>query len=209
MQNPREIAARVLMPRGPQPDYLEHRLETELAGLAGADRGLCQELVCGVVRWQVTLDWLISRRTAGRTQKPGLQTLLRLGLYQMFWLDRVPDHAAVNETVELARRSGFGAQAGFVNALLRGYARERDQTRKLIDENREKLEAIAQALLKYETLDAAEVHTLIRGDALDRPTLSDLLDADHAGTSAPPPKTARPGSRPQPELGSGPLPQPG
>lgn len=134
MQNPREIAARVLLPRGPQSEYLEQRLETELGGLTGPDRGLCLELVCGVVRWQATLDWLIFRKTAGRTQKPGLQTLVRLGLYQMFWLDRVPDHAAVNETVELARRSGFGAQAGFVNALLRGYARERDETRKLLED---------------------------------------------------------------------------
>jgi len=83
------------------------------------------------------------------------------------------------------------------------------ETRKLIEDNRDKLEAIAQALLKYETLDASEVHALIRGDSLDRPTLADLLDADHAGTSAPPPKPARPDSRPQPELGSGPLPQPG
>jgi len=133
VQNPREIAVRLLQPRGPQPDYLEHRLDAELAGLAGPDRGLCQELACGVVRWQATLDWLIGRKTAGRTQKPGLQTLLRLALYQMFWLDRIPDHAAVNETVELAHRLGFGPQAGFVNAVLRGYARERDATRNALE----------------------------------------------------------------------------
>ncbi|HSW44017.1 MAG TPA: ATP-dependent zinc metalloprotease FtsH, partial [Phycisphaerae bacterium] len=83
------------------------------------------------------------------------------------------------------------------------------ETRKLVEQNREKLEAIAQALLKYETLDASEVHTLIRGESLIRPTVADLLDADHAGTSAAPPKPARTESRPQPELGSGPLPQPG
>ena len=47
------------------------------------------------------MDWLIARKTSGRTQKSGLQTLLRLGLYQMFWLDRVPDHATVNETVRI------------------------------------------------------------------------------------------------------------
>jgi 16S rRNA (cytosine967-C5)-methyltransferase len=46
----------------------------------------------------------------------------------------VPPHAAVNETVALARQSGFGAQAGFVNALLRGYARELDPTRKLLED---------------------------------------------------------------------------
>ena len=98
------------------------------------DRGLCQELVYGVVRWQATLDWLIARKTGGRTQKATLQNLLRLGLYQIFWLDRIPNHAAVNETVEQAKQSGFGPQAGFVNAVLRGYLREFDQTKALLAE---------------------------------------------------------------------------
>ena len=60
--------------------------------------------------------------------------LLRLGLYQMFWLDRIPDHAAVNETVALARQLGYGPQSGFINAVLRGIARERDETRKSLEE---------------------------------------------------------------------------
>lgn len=101
--------------------------------LSPKDRGLCQELVYGVVRWQATLDWLIARKTTpGRNQKPALQNLLRLGLYQIFWLDRIPNHAAVNETVEQAKQSGFGPQAGFVNAVLRGYLREFDATKTLL-----------------------------------------------------------------------------
>src|ERR1041384_5902807 len=100
--------------------------------LSPADRGLCQELVLGVVRWQATLDWLITRKTQGRTQKGALQDLLRLGLYQIFWLDRIPDHAAVHETVELGKHARFGPQAGFVNAVLRGYLREADATKKLL-----------------------------------------------------------------------------
>lgn len=109
-------------------DFIETHLEKELerSPLPGRDRALCQGLVYGVVRWQGTLDWLISRRTGGREQKPGTQQLLRLGLYQLFWLDRVPDHAAVNETVDMAREGGFGHQAGFINAILRGCLRERD-----------------------------------------------------------------------------------
>ena len=97
--------------------------------LSPADRGLLQELTYGVVRWQATLDWLIARKTTGRPQKPALQILLRLGLYQIFWLDRIPNHASVNETVELARQLGFGQQAGFVNALLRGCIREDKEIR--------------------------------------------------------------------------------
>lgn len=111
-------------------EFIEDLLENELAGqsISPADRRLIQELTFGVVRWQATLDWLITAKTEGRTQKPVLQILLRLGLYQMFWLDRIPDHAAVHETVEMARKQGFGPQSGFINAVLRGYLREREQT---------------------------------------------------------------------------------
>lgn len=115
---------------------MEHLLDEALATttLQPADRHLCQELVYGIVRWQATLDWLIARKAMSGVQKAGLRTMLQLGLYQLFWLERVPPHAAVNETVALARQSGFGAQAGFVNALLRGYARELDPTRKLLED---------------------------------------------------------------------------
>ncbi|HEX7577673.1 MAG TPA: transcription antitermination factor NusB, partial [Verrucomicrobiae bacterium] len=135
-QSPREIAARVLGQRRPGGAFTENLLEEALAGarLSSADRGLCQEIVYGIVRWHAALDWLIARKTGGREQKPGLQNLLRLGLYQIFWLDRIPDHAAVHETVELAKHGGFGQQAGFVNAILRGYLRETDATRKLLVE---------------------------------------------------------------------------
>jgi 16S rRNA (cytosine967-C5)-methyltransferase len=133
-QKPRQIAARVLGQRRTNGLFVEDLLEVALAGapLSAADRRLCQEIVYGVVRWQAALDWLIARKTGGREQKPALQNLLRLGLYQIFWLDRIPDHAAVHETVELAKQSGFGPQAGFVNAVLRGYLREADETRKLL-----------------------------------------------------------------------------
>jgi 16S rRNA (cytosine967-C5)-methyltransferase len=116
--------------------FVEDLLETALANaqLSPADRGLCQEIVYGIVRWQAALDWLIARKTNGREQKPALQNLLRLGLYQIFWLDRIPDHAAVHETVELAKQNGFGPQAGFVNAVLRGYLREAAETRQLLAE---------------------------------------------------------------------------
>ena len=133
-QNPREIAARVLGQRKAGGEFTENLLDRALAGarLSSADRGLCQELVYGVVRWQAALDWLIAQKTGGREQKPGLQNLLRLGLYQIFWLDRIPAHAAVHETVELAKHGGFGQQAGFINAILRGCLRETDATRKLL-----------------------------------------------------------------------------
>ena len=132
-EKPREIALSILQ-RGKSQDFVEARLEAALAGtrLAPADRRLCQELAYGVVRWQGTLDWLIARKTGARPQKPVLQDLLRLGLYQIFWLGRIPNHAAVHETVELAKQRGFNTQAGFINAVLRGYLREFDATKGLL-----------------------------------------------------------------------------
>lgn len=133
-QKPRALAVRILQQRHPGGAFTEHLLETALARsrLLPADRHLCQELVYGIVRWQATLDWLIARKTQARPQTPSLQTLLRLGLYQIFWLDRIPSYAAVHETVELVKRRGSGPQAGFVNALLRAYLREFEATRLLL-----------------------------------------------------------------------------
>jgi 16S rRNA (cytosine967-C5)-methyltransferase len=123
-----------LLQHRPRGGYLEHLFDQALARtrLSPADRHLCQELVYGIVRWQATLDWLVARKAGQRPQKPLIQNLLRLGLYQLFWLDRIPHHAAVNETVQLAGRSGLGPQAGFLNAVLRAYVREFDATRRLL-----------------------------------------------------------------------------
>jgi cell division protease FtsH len=84
-----------------------------------------------------------------------------------------------------------------------------EDTKRMLEENQDKLEALAQALLKYETLDASEVHALIRGESLNRPTVSDLLDKDEAGTPEQAAKPAQDEPPAEPGLGSGPLPQPG
>ncbi len=130
-EKPREIALQILLKRK-SGDFVENLLDSALTSskLSQPDRALCQELVYGIVRSQATLDWLIDQKTNNRPQKPILRELLRLGLYQIFWLDRIPNHAAVNETVASAKRHGFTSQAGFINAVLRGYLREFEATKK-------------------------------------------------------------------------------
>ena len=89
---------------------------------ADADRALLTALVYGVIEKKLTLDYLISHltdRPLGEVDTEAL-VLLRMGLYQLRFLDRIPDHAAVSETVELASRR----YRGFINALLRRYTRE-------------------------------------------------------------------------------------
>lgn len=134
-EKPREITIDVLG-RHAGGQFIGEVLDKALAQarLSAPDRRLCQELVYGIVRWRLTLDWLIARKTANRPQKPGLQDILRLGLYQIFWLERIPNHAAVHETVELAKARGFGQKAGFVNAVLRSYLREFAATKEALGE---------------------------------------------------------------------------
>lgn len=131
MEKPRQIALRVLQRHAEGEAFLEEVLSNELqrSTLGAADRGLVHELVCGVVRFRRTLDWLVDQRTDGRSQPPLVMQVLRLGLYQLLWLDRIPPHAAVHETVELAKAMKLGPAAGFVNALLRGVLRELEPIR--------------------------------------------------------------------------------
>ena len=131
MEKPRQIALRVLLRRGEGEAYLEDLLAEELdrSRVQGPDRGLVHEIACGVVRYQRTLDWLIDQRTDGRTQPPAILNLLRMGLYQLLWLDRVPPHAAVHETVEMTKAMNLGPASGFVNAVLRGVLRDLEAVR--------------------------------------------------------------------------------
>lgn len=135
VEKPREIAAQVLLERQ-KGQYIETLLDAALKKheFKPEDRGFLQELVYGVVRWELTLDWLIAQKTGGKPQKELVQNLLRLALYQMFWLERVPSYAAVNETVEICKKMGLQAQAKFINAVLRGYGREAELTRRSLEE---------------------------------------------------------------------------
>jgi len=126
VENPRQIAAELLARRERSNVFIEDLLGDQLSKqtLKPENRRLLQEIVFGAVRWQATLDWLIGRKSAHPTDNVLVKVLLRSALYQMFWMERVPDFAVVNETVGAARDLGLTRQTGFINALLRGYGRE-------------------------------------------------------------------------------------
>lgn len=93
--------------------------------LGDADRRLVTELVYGSVRRMRTLDALINQlaKKKSHQQPPDLRAILHLGLYQLGYQERIPAAAAVNSTVELAKKNGFSGLTGFVNGLLRSYIR--------------------------------------------------------------------------------------
>src|SRR5438874_1944949 len=91
------------------------------AKLSPADRGLLTELVMGVLRWRSVLDKHIAQYSSQSLAKLDREVLtaLRLGAYQLLFLDRIPTHAAVNESVELVKQARKRSAAGMVNAVLR------------------------------------------------------------------------------------------
>lgn len=93
------------------------------AQLDSRDAGLAAQIVFGVLRYQTQLDFLIARRV-NRRLDPEVRTALRMGVYQLRYLDRIPPHAAVGESVELVKRAHKASAAGLVNAVLRNSVRE-------------------------------------------------------------------------------------
>jgi 16S rRNA (cytosine967-C5)-methyltransferase len=102
----------------------EVALDRSIGSLTEADRRLAHEMAAGVLRQRSALDSRIAPLLPGgwASVNPELQDILRLGAYQLSGLDRVPDHAAVNTSVNLARDAGGARAAAFVNAVLRRVA---------------------------------------------------------------------------------------
>ena len=124
MTNARRLAYQVLLNLEKQASYPDRLMRAGLQRhpeLKDEDRALFTELVYGVLRWQGTLDWHIDQLSSVKPQKiaPEIRLLLRLALHQILHLDRIPDHAAVNEAVKIAKASQPPHVAGFVNAILR------------------------------------------------------------------------------------------
>ena len=119
----RQIAYDVLLRVETQQAYASDLLHSALKGkISAADAGLATELALGVLRQQRLLDFLIERQSRKRIAGLDREVVLalRLGLYQLRFLDRVPARAAIFESVELVKQSRKKSAATFVNAVLRG-----------------------------------------------------------------------------------------
>lgn len=97
------------------------------AKLPEIDKGLCHEITLGVLRKQLFLDAVIEKLTNGKKIDSAVKIILRIALYQLKFLDKIPAHAAINDAVNLAHRAKKTSAKGFVNAVLRRFTRENIQ----------------------------------------------------------------------------------
>lgn len=99
---------------------LHQKLESY--GISAKNRGLLTEITYGTLQHQMTLDYYLEPFLKGKVE-PWVRILLRLSLYQIIYLDRIPSHAVVHEAVEIAKRRGHGGVASLVNGVLRSVQR--------------------------------------------------------------------------------------
>jgi len=129
--NPREAALRVLQAVDTRSVFSDRLLDGahERPGADPRDLALLHELAKGTLRWRGRIDHVLDPLVHIGLQQtqPWVRNILRLGAYQILFLDRVPPHAAVDESVKLAHKYSHPGAAGLVNSVLRRLAEMRDQ----------------------------------------------------------------------------------
>jgi len=125
----RGIAVKILNRVDRTDAYLDKLLKIEIKNseLTSKDKALLFEIVHGVIRWLGRIDWILNGFYKGQFSKciPNVKNSMRVALYQILFLDRVPDHAAVNESVEFVKKLQGEKSANLTNAVLRNIIRSR------------------------------------------------------------------------------------
>ncbi len=148
--NARELALKVINEIISKNAYANLALVKEMNRhhLEDQDRRFLTELVYGTIKTGETLDWMLTHYVDRPLAKipPVILNILRLGMYQLFFLSKVPASAACNQAVDLAKKYGHGGTVKFVNAVLRSAARSPE---KIIYPDRQKLPAAYLSLRYY------------------------------------------------------------
>lgn len=126
-ESARGTAVKLLSRYESSDSFIDKLLEAELrrSELSPADKALVTELVNGCIRWQSRLDWVLTGFYHGEFTKclPLVKNSMRIALYQMLFLSKIPPPAAINESVELVKRLKGDRHAGIVNGVLRNILR--------------------------------------------------------------------------------------
>ena len=126
----REVALKTLYKIDKEEAYsnivLDEMIKQNNKILNDKDIGLISEIVYGVTTWKLTLDEVVKKYSSIRLKKisPWILNILRMSIYQIIFLDKIPKSAAVNEGVNLAKRYGHKSSSGFVNAVLRKVSKQ-------------------------------------------------------------------------------------
>lgn len=128
---PRETALKILYDINKSGAYSNITLNKYLEDkeLTGLDKAFITELVYGTLKWRLSIDYIIDKFSSVKIKKlsPWILNILRLGVYQLVYMSKIPESAACNECVNLSKRYGHSASSRFVNAVLRNVARSRDK----------------------------------------------------------------------------------
>lgn len=128
--NARDTALGVLVSCRTAGAWADAALKAQLRrdGLSGADAALCSRIVYGVMQDRMLLDFYLGSYCSQKIDhlQPPLAEILRIGAYQILFLDKVPDSAAVNQAVEQAKANGRAKASGLVNAVLRQVSRNKN-----------------------------------------------------------------------------------
>ncbi len=108
----------------------------EGGSIKSIDRAFITELVYGIIKWKLSIDFVIGQFSSVKMDKisPWILNILRLGVYQLLYMGKVPESAACNESVNLSKKYGHAASSRFVNGVLRNIARNKNNL-KYPDEN--------------------------------------------------------------------------
>ena len=126
----REVALKTLYKIDKEEMYsnlaLNEMIKQNRSNLNSRDIGLISEIVYGTISWKLTIDEIIRKYSSIKMKKisPWILNVLRMGIYQIIFLDKIPKSAAVNESVNLAKRYGHKGSSNFVNAILRKVSKE-------------------------------------------------------------------------------------
>ena len=129
--NLREMALEILLEverSGAYPNVLLKQTLDKYLYMEKQERAFLTRLVEGIVERKLTLDYYLNQvsKTPVNKMKPVIRCIMRMAVYQIFYMDAVPDSAACNEAVKLAQKKGFQTLKGFVNGVLRNLSRQKD-----------------------------------------------------------------------------------
>ena len=162
----REITLKILYRIEKEGAYSNIALDEEIKNnrnnLNEKDKGIITEIVYGTITWKLTLDEIIRKYSRIRLKKISIWILniLRMGIYQIIFLDKIPKSAAVNECVNLAKRYGHKSSSNFVNAILR-------KVEKSDYEELQKIENDIERISKTTSMPEWIIEELLKGNSPD------------------------------------------